>query len=511
MINMQLDKLYKKNEEVPCILKNYIYSTRTYEVETVSDHVVGYIRLVSHPQITCILRKAHEQQLIIPLRFKYVKDDKLIFWYKLDSTELGNATSEDDTSIVENVEELGDVHDEPDSVLESSTIEIPFSMSNTDYNTALLKSLVLALGEKIDSEEKYELAINIVTINKKFEIDKSLYKDLYNKATVKYQTKFWMDDVLPFCSNGMVKRAWNDADEDGRVVILKRLGININNSINALASSPVSGHSNNQNNANRTTQQVEDEAAAQAINERRSQQNILNTQRVNLKKRSESLMVKQAAIRREQNEHAARTAQRVSQTQNDEERQRIQNESHEEEVRIQQRLSDVVNQQTTLDNQIEDVSTRISAAQQEIETIQASATTATIGGRGKLKINLKWQTIDDVDLHVYDPSGNHIYYGDKTKECQGAVGKLDVDANAGSAYTTNPQENIFWDSKAPLGHYKVNVVLYTKRSGVSEIPFTVTIIPECGSPKMLTNKLLSQKQIINLIEFDYTEEGIKYN
>ena len=92
------------------------------------------------------------------------------------------------------------------------------------------------------------------------------------------------------------------------------------------------------------------------------------------------------------------------------------------------------------------------------------------------------------------------------------LGKLDIDANAGSSLTKTPQENIFWEEgkNAPLGRYKVSVVLYKKRDTLDRIPFTVTIYPEKGVSKVFTDVVQYDKDSKSIIEFDYTENGISY-
>ena len=99
---------------------------------------------------------------------------------------------------------------------------------------------------------------------------------------------------------------------------------------------------------------------------------------------------------------------------------------------------------------------------EETELLAVSKNTVLQGQRGKLRINLEWKTFDDLDLHVYDPDKNQIYYGSKQFSCQNSIGQLDVDANAGSQRTQNPQENIFWDKEAPEGTYSVEVNHYKK-------------------------------------------------
>lgn len=507
-----MEKLYNINEEVPCVLKNYIPRLRAYQLETISDHVTGYIRVNSHPVISRKLRMAHEQHSIIPLRFKGVIDGKFCFWYKLDNTDIQETQKIEENG---NSDSNQDANMSGDSVAlsEAETIEVPISSDNQDFNKNVINSLISVLGDRIDSDEKYELALNIISANRKFNIDNTLYRTIYNKATLKYQTMFWANDILPYCSNGMVKRAWEEADEETKEKILTRLGIQIRRTQPAkeTQADSISTQTAVLDNSGRTTIEIEHEVVQHAINERKVQQNNLNEQRSRLSQQSESLNVQQATIKRQQSNHAANTARRMSQATNNTERQQIENESRIEANKIQERLNSVQTQQNEIQSQIVSVSEKINETQQEIETIQASSNVSTIGGRGKLKINLKWSTIDDVDLHVYDPANNHIYYGDKIKICQGITGQLDVDANAGGPYTDTPQENIYWNDKAPLGHYKVDINLFNKRSGCDNISFTVTIIPEIGESKIFTGILRNNKETINLVEFDYTEEGIKYN
>ena len=124
---------------------------------------------------------------------------------------------------------------------------------------------------------------------------------------------------------------------------------------------------------------------------------------------------------------------------------------------------------------------------------------------------MKWNTIDDLDLHVIDPDGQEIYYGQKEHKCQDVIGRLDIDANVSTTYITTPVENIYWDGTAPIGKYCVKVNLYTKRSSQMEIPFSVTVYPEKGLPKIIPLKIIKTKEPIIVTEFDYSDNGIKYN
>lgn len=56
----------------------------------------------------------------------------------------------------------------------------------------------------------------------------------------------------------------------------------------------------------------------------------------------------------------------------------------------------------------------------------------------KLRVSLSWFNTDDLDLHLVEPGGNEIYFGNK----KGKYGQLDVDMNAGGGLTRTPVENI---------------------------------------------------------------------
>ncbi|SDS81252.1 YfaP family protein [Actinoplanes derwentensis] len=75
---------------------------------------------------------------------------------------------------------------------------------------------------------------------------------------------------------------------------------------------------------------------------------------------------------------------------------------------------------------------------------------------GKLRVSLSWFNFDDLDLHVYEPDGTHIWYQEKRN-------KLDVDMNAGSGHSREPVENVTWTGKVPAGEYRIAVNQFRKR------------------------------------------------
>ena len=72
---------------------------------------------------------------------------------------------------------------------------------------------------------------------------------------------------------------------------------------------------------------------------------------------------------------------------------------------------------------------------------------------GTLRVTLSWDTATDVDLHVIEPGGTEIYYGNRSSPTGGA---LDLDSNAGCGIDGVKQENIYWDLPAN-GTYTIGV------------------------------------------------------
>jgi hypothetical protein len=96
-----------------------------------------------------------------------------------------------------------------------------------------------------------------------------------------------------------------------------------------------------------------------------------------------------------------------------------------------------------------------------VEDIQRRVATAGGNAKGKLAISLSWSTHDDLDLHVFTPSGEEIFYG--RREFGGGV--LDVDQcaaglNAPDTCPATPVENVVFKSKPAPGNYRIMVRAY---------------------------------------------------
>ena len=92
-----------------------------------------------------------------------------------------------------------------------------------------------------------------------------------------------------------------------------------------------------------------------------------------------------------------------------------------------------------------------------------------------VQVSLAWNTCDDLDLHVIEPSGAVINYKNR-KSSSG--GKLDIDMNRDDDnISMQPVENIVWpDGAARKGRYSVQVHLYKRRSHyMLSVPFQVMV------------------------------------
>ncbi len=119
-------------------------------------------------------------------------------------------------------------------------------------------------------------------------------------------------------------------------------------------------------------------------------------------------------------------------------------------------------------------------------------------GSGDIQVSLTWDTPTDVDLHVIDPFGCELYYGNESDigfgfgdECKGFGGELDLDSNAGCGIDFGYQdvggirnENVFWPpGAAPEGIYTVKVDYWSNCSVAENTNFVVTI-NYCGKTEV---------------------------
>ena len=93
-------------------------------------------------------------------------------------------------------------------------------------------------------------------------------------------------------------------------------------------------------------------------------------------------------------------------------------------------------------------------------------------GTGDVQVSVSWTGATDVDLHVYAPDGERIYFANK----QGASGgTLDLDSNPGCTIDNVNNENIVWPvGAAPAGTYRV-VLDYWSACSQPRSDYVVTV------------------------------------
>jgi len=106
-------------------------------------------------------------------------------------------------------------------------------------------------------------------------------------------------------------------------------------------------------------------------------------------------------------------------------------------------------------------------------------------GTGDVQVSISWDTPSDVDLHVVEPSGEEIYYGDRNSA---TGGQLDLDSNAACGIDGVNNENVTWPSgSAPRGMYTVRVDYWSSCSQ-SETNYVVTV-QRGGAPETFRGTL----------------------
>lgn len=96
-------------------------------------------------------------------------------------------------------------------------------------------------------------------------------------------------------------------------------------------------------------------------------------------------------------------------------------------------------------------------------------------GTGEFSATLTWDTQTDIDLHVNEPSGYHIYYRETNR--RGPTAVLDADNTIGYG-----PENIFTDRPAANGVYEVYVVPYAGDAGRWPTTARITVRTNVGTP-----------------------------
>lgn len=141
--------------------------------------------------------------------------------------------------------------------------------------------------------------------------------------------------------------------------------------------------------------------------------------------------------------------------------------------------------------------------------IQGRVTKA--GGRtGEVQFSLAWHTLNDVDLHVIAPSGEHISYSHRTSVCRG---NLDVDMNASitndsdKMLSEEPVENVRWlDRTAPSGRFTVIVNQYEWRNGRTKDRFRLLV--KLGDAIQIVEGDVNARRNVSVHRFQYIKSSL---
>ena len=125
------------------------------------------------------------------------------------------------------------------------------------------------------------------------------------------------------------------------------------------------------------------------------------------------------------------------------------------------------------------------------------------GGRveGYMRASLSWFNFDDLDLHIIEPGGKHIYYAQKLSPTSG---HLDVDMNAGGGTSRTPVENTIYTDKSRMieGEYLVYVNQFSKRES-KDVGFTIELEYDGQITTINYNKVVSGS--VNVARFTYSK------
>lgn len=122
---------------------------------------------------------------------------------------------------------------------------------------------------------------------------------------------------------------------------------------------------------------------------------------------------------------------------------------------------------------------------------------------------LAWHNQDDLDLHMNEPNGEHIYYANRRSSR--SLGELDVDMNASELRLTNaPVENIFYSKPEKMlrGTYTIGVHNYASRKTTNK-GFQVDIDVFGEVTSICVERSPHTNMYIPIAELHVTEAGIK--
>lgn len=123
---------------------------------------------------------------------------------------------------------------------------------------------------------------------------------------------------------------------------------------------------------------------------------------------------------------------------------------------------------------------------------------------GDLCCRLAWHNYDDLDLHMHEPDGSHIFFAKK----RSYSGELDVDMNAGYGRTREPVENIFYLNRRrmPEGKYRLQVHNFNQRES-KDVGFEVEIEVDGETHTFTYEKAVRNNEYIDVACIHYSKDS----
>ena len=124
-------------------------------------------------------------------------------------------------------------------------------------------------------------------------------------------------------------------------------------------------------------------------------------------------------------------------------------------------------------------------------------------GTGDVQVSVAWSGASDIDLHVFDPRGEEIYYDHKLSS---SGGQLDLDSNGACDIDGRNAENVVWPpARAPHGTYRV-VIDYYDDCGVAQTDWIVTVQVIGASPRIFSGSFTgigAETPMLQVTSFTY--------
>lgn len=143
---------------------------------------------------------------------------------------------------------------------------------------------------------------------------------------------------------------------------------------------------------------------------------------------------------------------------------------------------------------------RVAALEADLQRAEASnAELASKLAKTFLVLYVRWDTRDDVDLHIIDPAGAHFYFERKT--IAGRPGVLSEDTIVGPG-------NEVWEVRdAPPGEYRVRVQLFEVKDSRKPVVVKGRVFHRDGSDSFDETRLSTEREFADVAIITIAADG----